>query len=249
MAVDEALMDAAREGRVVLRLYRWAPPCLSFGRNQRAEGLYDLAAARREGIDLVRRPTGGRAVFHHRELTYSVVAPAELWGGLRRSYRRINRALLLGVRRLGASVREAERSGRRAPGPGTRACFRDPLPGEITAAGRKLIGSAQWRDRDALLQHGSLILHDEQEVAERLRLGSEGEADDATGDGGPVRAAALADLLGRAPETAELGEALRAGFEEAFGVYVEGAPDGLPGEARVRELEQKYRDPAWTWRR
>ncbi|HKK26631.1 MAG TPA: biotin/lipoate A/B protein ligase family protein [Gemmatimonadota bacterium] len=259
MAVDEALMDAAREGRVVLRLYRWDPPCLSFGRNQRAEGLYDLEAARREGIDLVRRPTGGRAVFHHRELTYSVAAPAELWGGLRRSYRRINRALLLGVRRLGASVREAERSGERAPGPGTRACFRDPLPGEITAAGRKLIGSAQWRDRGALLQHGSLILHDDQEVAERLRLGPEeddpaGRAEEgaraaADGRGSPVRAAALADLLGRAPDVGELEEALRAGFEEAFGVPVRPAPDDLPRAARVRELEERYRDPAWTWRR
>jgi len=263
MAVDEALMEAARAGRVTLRLYRWDPPCLSFGRNQRAAGRYDANAAGREGIHLVRRPTGGRAVFHHRELTYSLTAPAGAWGGLRASYRRINRALLLGVRRLGAPVREAGRSGRRAPGPGTRACFRDPLPGEITASGRKLVGSAQWRDRGALLQHGSLLLHDDQAVAERLRLpgpdddgrdrgGAPGpqapDPDGARGEGG-VRAASLAELLGAAPSVDALVAALRGGFAEAFGLPVEPAPPDVADAERVRELEAAYRDPAWTWRR
>jgi lipoate-protein ligase A len=252
MAVDEALMAGARRGRVTLRLYRWDPPCLSFGRNQRARGRYDVRAAADRGIEIVRRPTGGRAVFHHRELTYSVTAPAGLWGGLRASYLRINRALLRGLASIGAQVTEAERRpGERSPTPGTRACFRDPLPGEITAGGRKLVGSAQWRDRGALLQHGSLLLHDDQATAEELRLAS-GERDGSAGrpgDGTRVRAAALSDLLERVPGPDELSEALRLGFAEELGVEVLDAPADLPDGALVERLEARYRDPAWTWRR
>ncbi len=250
MAVDEALMESARRGVVTLRLYRWDPSCLSFGRNQRARGRYDVDAASRLGIDVVRRPTGGRAVFHHRELTYSVTAPAGAWGGLRASYHRINRALLRGLESLGVAVGEAgRRSGERAPGPSTRACFRDPLPGEITAAGRKLVGSAQWREAGALLQHGSLLLHDDQVVTERLRLAEEdreaGPADGAE----PLRAAALADLLGTPPPLEALVAALRSGFAEELDAEVVEAPRS-PGEARrVARLEERYRDPAWTWRR
>jgi len=248
MAVDEALMVGARHGRVTLRLYRWDPPCLSFGRNQRARDRYDLEAARARGIEVVRRPTGGRAVFHHRELTYSVTAPAGLWGGLRASYLRINRALLRGLASLGAPVAEAgRRSGERSPAPTTRACFRDPLPGEITAAGRKLVGSAQWRDGGALLQHGSLLLHDDQDTAERLRLGT--GARRGSGDGTGVRAAALADLLDRVPDPAELAAALRVGFSEEMGVEVRDAPPDEPDPGLVDRLEARYRDPAWTWRR
>ncbi len=85
MAVDEALMRSASTGNaagVTLRFYRWEPGCLSFGRNQEARGAYDPDAAADRGIDIVRRPTGGRAVYHHRELTYSVTAPAGTWGSL-----------------------------------------------------------------------------------------------------------------------------------------------------------------------
>ncbi len=240
MAVDEALMEAAREGGVVLRLYRWSPPCLSFGRNQRARGRYDAGAAADRGIDVVRRPTGGRAVFHHREVTYAVAAPSDLWGGLRPSYRAINRALARGLRRLGAPVESAARRGR-APEPSSRACFRDPLPGELVAAGRKLVGSAQWRREGALLQHGSVLLHDDQEEAERLRTAGDGE----TGPG----AASLADLLEAVPDPAEVAEALRAGFAEELGARVE--PGGLTPEEEelARDLEERYRDEAWTWRR
>src|SRR5512142_1385967 len=78
MAVDEALMDRARtSGEGVLRMYGWSAPTLSLGRNQIAKGRYDLARAAAEGIGIVRRPTGGRALLHHREITYSVTAPVQ----------------------------------------------------------------------------------------------------------------------------------------------------------------------------
>lgn len=237
MAVDEATMDAAREGRVTLRFYAWSSPCLSLGRNQAARGHYDLEAARERGVDVVRRPTGGRAIYHHRELTYAVAAPVGLWGGLRSAYRRINRALLRGLSRLGAEVAEAGRDAR-VPGPSSRACFRDPLPGEIVAGGRKLVGSAQWRDRGALLQHGSILLHDEQEMAERLRL-----------DGGSVEAAALSDLLDEVPPPDRLAEALRAGFRDALGLPVRDGRMSAAEAVRAEALEARYRGDDWTWRR
>ena len=99
MAIDDALMASGRRGDITLRLYRWSPGCLSFGRHQTARNRYDGETAAELGYDVVRRPTGGRSVLHHRELTYSVTAPAS-WGSLRDVYLRINRALAAGLRPL-----------------------------------------------------------------------------------------------------------------------------------------------------
>jgi lipoate-protein ligase A len=238
MAVDEALMDAARRGRITLRFYRWDPPSVSLGRNEAARGRYDRAAARRRGIDFVRRPTGGRAVYHHRELTYAVVAPADVWGGLRESYHRVNRALLRGLASLGAAA-EAASGVERAPGPSGRACFRDPLAGEIVADGRKLVGSAQWRNEGALLQHGSLLLHDDQTVVEELRSRS----------GERAGAAALSELLPELPDPRALARALEEGFTTEFGLPVEEGELEPAEEERAGALEPRYRGEDWTWRR
>lgn len=254
MAIDEALMrSAGATGGVTLRFYRWEPGCLSFGRNQEARGAYDPDAAADRGIDVVRRPTGGRAVYHHRELTYSVTAPAGTWGSLRETYRRINRALAAGLRELGVSARciddEPEHAGQRrpdprAPRPTPRACFRDPLPGEVTVEGRKLVGSAQWRDGDALLQHGSILLVDEQHVVEALR--TNGGVAAASSDTGAI---SLADLLDEPPPDATMSSALVRGFEREFGV------DVVPGSRTAQEgaaaeaLASRFADLAWTWRR
>lgn len=253
MAVDEALMRSAGDtGTVTLRLYRWQPGCLSFGRNQEARGAYDPAAAADRGIDVVRRPTGGRAVYHHRELTYSVTALAGTWGSLRESYRRINGALAAGLRELGVPAacaaeepRDAGRrraAARRTPRPTPRACFRDPLPGEVTVEGRKLVGSAQWRDGGAFLQHGSILLVDEQHVVDALRVG---EPTDRGSSGG----IALADLLAEPAPEADLFAALARGFEREFGVDV--VPGTLSaGESSAAEtLAPRFADPTWTWRR
>lgn len=240
MAIDEALMDAGRRGEVTLRLYRWEPGCLSFGRNQTARGRYDGQRAAELGFDVVRRPTGGRSVLHHRELTYAVTAPAD-WGSLRDVYIRINRALAAGLRLLGVDASVQGSADGPAPRPTVRACFRDPLPGELTAAGRKLAGSAQWREAGALLQHGSLLLHNDQAVVESLRTGGPPPAE--------VPAVGLVELLGREPESGELETALAAGFERELSVQI--VPDTLTsGERRNADrLAAGYRDPDWTWRR
>lgn len=277
MALDESLMRTARTGVVTLRLYRWDPPCLSLGRNQAARDRFDACAAAARGIDVVRRPTGGRAVYHDREVTYAVTAPEGLWGGPRRSYARINRALASGLFRLGAPVRLAARAaGAGLARPDARACFRDPAPGEVTARGRKLVGSAVWRRSGALLQHGSLLVHDDQRVTEELRTDGRGaeagpaaEAGDRRGRGGrdarhaaepragaesravapPPGSIGLAEACGRVPAGVEILEALVAGFEEEFGLRALRS-DPAHGElAEADRLEARYRDRGWTWRR
>lgn len=112
MAVDRLLMETVRAGgRPSLRFYRWAPPCLSLGRNQPFPGADVAAAAAARGIDLVRRPTGGQAVYHDREVTYSVAAPIAAIGSPRTAYRTINLALIAGLRRLGAPAEVAPEQG------------------------------------------------------------------------------------------------------------------------------------------
>lgn len=242
MAVDESLMDSARAGQATLRLYGWEPGCLSFGRNQTARGRYDGWRAAERGIDVVRRPTGGRSVYHCRELTYSVTAPADAWGGLREAYLRINRALAAGLRRLGAPARVVPPDeGARIPRPTVRACFRDPLPGEVVADGRKLIGSAQWRDGGALLQHGSLLLHNDQAVVEDLRIGGPYRAD--------VPATGLAELLDPLPDGETIADSLVDSFGAEFETELTRRDLSEAEEARAEAVHGKYRDDAWTWRR
>ncbi len=240
MAVDEAIMESGRGGRVTLRLYRWAPGCLSFGRNQTVRGRYDGERATALGYDVVRRPTGGRSVLHHHELTYAVTAPAT-WGSLRDVYLMINRALAAGLRALGVDAMVCRTDGGAPPRPTARACFRDPLPGEIAASGRKLVGSAQWRNAGALLQHGSILIHNQQDVVETFRLEPLPDIE--------VPAVGLAELLGEEPRVEELVTVIAEGFATELGTPVEaGELTGVERE-RALKLRARYDDPAWTWRR
>jgi lipoyl(octanoyl) transferase len=241
MAVDEALAESvAAGGAPALRFYRWHPACLSVGRNQPAAGAYDEAAIHARGLDVVRRPTGGRAVLHARELTYSVAVPVDLLGSPREAYAAVNRALVAGLRLLGVDAVLQPRDGRRAPVPSLAPCFAEPVEGEVVAGGRKLVGSAQRRMGSVLLQHGSLPIHDDQsQVADLL----------AEGDAPPEAPATLAALLGTAPGWSELTEALRAGWTRATGIALQ------PCTLEPRELERaglltaRYASPAWTWHR
>lgn len=242
MAVDEALAGSVRAGGPpVLRVYRWSPPCLSLGRNQPTDG-YDRDEIRGRGLDVVRRPTGGRAVLHHRELTYSVAMRDGVLGGPRQSYAAINRALVAGLARLGVSARLQPAGAARAPVPSLAPCFEQPVEGEVTAGGRKLVGSAQRRDRGVLLQHGSLPIEDDQSaVAALLRPEARGAAPDAP--------ATLAELLGAPPPWETLVRALAAGWEEALGVRL--LKDDLTAEeiTSAEGHRARYEDPAWTWHR
>ena len=165
MAIDAGLLaEAARTGRAFLRLYRFDPPCLSLGRNQ-AAAHYDRAAIAQRGLDVVRRPTGGWAVWHEYELTYAVAAPVAAFGSLRHAYYTIHERIAVALRSLGADATLAPHQ----PPPSGRvdqpaSCFATPVGGEVLIAGRKLVGSAQVRKRRAFLQHGSILLDGSQEI-------------------------------------------------------------------------------------
>jgi lipoate-protein ligase A len=253
MALDDALAASVRAGGPpVLRFYRWSPPCLSLGRNQPARGWYDEAALRARGIEVVRRPTGGRAVLHHRELTYSVAVADGALGGPRATYAAVNRALVAGLRRLGVAAALQPAAGR-AAAPSLSPCFADPAEGEVVAGGRKLVGSAQRREGGVLLQHGSLLLEDDQSLVPALMARGTGGAG-GEGDGTPSLAiaetpATLAGLLGAAPAWEALTAALAEGWREAMGVRLE-MEGPTPGErADADDRAARYADPAWTWHR
>ena len=239
MALDEALLErASASGSAVMRVYTWSEPTISFGRNQAARGTYDPGRARARGIAVVRRPTGGRSLLHHREITYSVTAPAHLAGSLRESYARINRLLVGGLRRLGVSVEVAAPRERSLP-PSAAPCFERPAAGELVVDGRKLVGSAQWRDQGAMLQHGSILVEDDQPLVSSL-------ADDVAL---PPPAATLAAALGRTPSVDEVARALFDTVLEIESVDADELQIDSALESAQARLVTRYVDDCWTWRR
>ena len=240
MALDEALMERARtSGEWVARVYTWSRPTISLGRNQTAVGRYDLERIRALDIDVVRRPTGGRAILHDREITYSVTAPDAESGDLRQSYERINRLLLTALSLLGIQAAIAAPS-KRAAFPGMAPCFDEPSAGELTLDGRKLAGSAQWRSEGALLQHGSILIEDDQSLLATL----------ARERGAPIPSpATLVEALGRVPTPHDVADALAAAIETREGCRPTpvALDDGV--RARASDLVVQYLDDTWTWRR
>ncbi|MEX0907671.1 MAG: biotin/lipoate A/B protein ligase family protein [Gemmatimonadota bacterium] len=244
MAVDHALLESVQQGgRPVLRLYRWDPACLSLGRNQHAEGIFDAARAAALGIDVVRRPTGGLAVLHDRELTYCVLAPLAAVGRPRVAYHRINQAIIRALNALGVTASAAAGGAARSPrSDSAEPCFGTPARGEVMARGRKLVGSAQRCERRALLQHGSILLEGSQSAAlQSIAM--------TAGAGGNGDAITLAELLGAPPSIDEVAGLLRLGFEETFGTRL--APETLTREenARADTYASYYGAATWTWRR
>jgi lipoate-protein ligase A len=237
MALDHALATALPAGEAVLRIYGWERPTVSFGKNEPAVDVYDEAAGAARGFAFVRRPTGGAAVLHDAEVTYAVVMPVRAFQGPRRAYLRINEGLVEGLRSLGLHVSVAA-SGP-APAPQDGPCFGMPAPGEVVAGAGKLVGSAQARVGDVLLQHGSVLLAGDQSALYELR----GARPD------PAPPATLERLGVRAGHDA-VAAALAAGVRLALG----GSWD--EGVYRTPELDEadrlewvRYASREWTWRR
>lgn len=238
MALDEALMrESRRTGNAYFRLYGWNTPTLSLGRNQRARGHYDLESAKRLGVAIVRRPTGGRALLHNREITYSVVMPAGDGAAATRAYSFINEVLLHGLQRLGVNAVKA--TGASHAPPGLRPCFAEPSAHEIVIGERKLVGSAQWRHGDTLLQHGSILVRDDQAMIQRLMREPL--------DGAPA-AASLGDALGWEPGIHDAREPICAALEARTGGPTAAFDVGTIA-SDVTELQRTYADESWTWRR
>lgn len=219
MARDVAMLEAVIAAKVppTLRLYGWSPPCLTLGRHQGKDAA-DEDFCRRHDIDVVSRPTGGRAVLHHLELTYSVIAPlgqGPLPRPLQDAYRTLCSALVLAVRSFGIP---AELTGGEVnlslPGPRTTVpCFEAPAGGEVVVAGRKLIGSSMLARQDHILQHGAILL----DWDGRLQAGAMGLPDDRA-----LRphVTTFAEQLGAAPPRALLEQALAQAFERALTIVL-----------------------------
>jgi lipoate-protein ligase A len=237
MAVDHALLDRAEQtGERWLRLYTWSPHCLSFGRHEPAARRYDRDRIERAGLDVVRRPTGGRAVWHARELTYAVAAPVAAMGGLRAAYLGFHRVLLAVLRRLGADASLA--AAFQVPALEAGACFASAVGGEIMVKGRKVVGSAQVRQGTAVLQHGSILLGDDQAIVGTVTRG-EPPADGS----GPLSAA-----LGRTITAGEMAGAVLGSVREMWrGDRLEsGSFPALLSEAGA--YLGRYQSAEWTWR-
>jgi lipoate-protein ligase A len=239
MALDEALTRrAAVTGDATFRIYGWSRPTLSIGRNQRARGCYDEDEARRLGVEFVRRPTGGRALLHDHEITYSVTLPMRDGRTPRAAYHFINCVLLAGLERLGVQARKAV--GSVSLSPGLRPCFDVPSEHEIEVDGRKLVGSAQWRHAGVLLQHGSILVRDDQAIIARLvkqPLVS------------MTRAATLVDALGWEPTVADVAPAMLASLGAEVGSPVESFELDAAPSTDAAALRDVYADESWTWRR
>jgi lipoate-protein ligase A len=237
MALDHALAQLLLPDGGVLRFYRWSSPTISFGRNEPTRGRYDRVRAEREGIAFVRRPTGGRAVLHAREVTYCAVLPIRALGGLRSTYLRVNQGLVEGLRRLGAQAEIARGEAVLPPDGGP--CFRAPTAGEVTLGGRKLVGSSQARVAGAILQHGSVILRGDQSALVRMA----GGLDD------PYPPATLDESTGGVA-WADVATELAAGLRVALGgCWKQGGYESREICAAEQLVADRYATDSWTWRR
>jgi lipoate-protein ligase A len=248
MALDRWLLRQCESGRdiPVLRLYGWDRPTVTVGRHQDlARDRIDTEACRRHGVSVVRRPTGGRAVYHGRGLTYAVVAPIPRGATtVVAIYHWVAQALVDGLQALGLPVAALGRQRGLAAGPLSAACYAAPSEGEVALAGRKWVGSAQRRLKCAFLQHGSIPLEDDSmALAESLRFATpEGRREWATALAG--RTAQLDKRLAGVTRD-DLCAAIQGGFERCHGVgeWV----DLDTTAADLADAVAAYRaDPYWT---
>lgn len=254
MGMDEAIAESVQAGvsPPTFRVYGWAPPAISFGYAQRIDREVDLESCRRLGIDLVRRPTGGRAVLHWQELTYSVVCRWDdptVGGSLGSAYRAIGEGLAEGLRRLGVEA-AVERKGHvpvRPRGSGmTPPCFSSAARSEIMVSGRKLVGSAQRQMGDILLQHGSVLIGAAHlQIVETMSLAPKVRA--RTKESLRSSTICLEELV-EDITFEKLAESLRIGMEERLKVRMETERAYTEEYATAERLKaEKYGTAQWTF--
>jgi lipoate-protein ligase A len=258
MAVDEAILEhhAAEGGPPTVRFYGWSPTALSLGYGQPLDSNIDLEQCRALGIDVVRRPTGGRAVLHDREVTYSVVIRADdprVASGVLASYLMISQALIRGLSHLGISAEllPLRRGHLRPPQETSPICFAIPSSFEVAVRGRKIIGSAQRRAHGVIMQHGSIPLSwDLDKMCAVFGIAPHG-GQSALGERAyHTSMTSLQEAGERAYAYAEVVAALTRGIAETWEVEL------IPGQltAAERQLsthlrDTKYRSEAWAWHR
>lgn len=255
MAVDEAILKAHAAGKVppTLRFYGWQPAAVSIGYFQKAASEVDMAACRSLGIDVVRRLTGGRAVLHDDELTYSLVVREDhplVPPTITASYRFFCQGLLTGLKTLGI---EAQMSMPKAAYSQTKrrnasaACFDAPSHYEVMVGGRKLIGSAQVRKEGVILQHGSILLNfDPERLVSLLKLPTT-EAKNSLAGMLAKRAVSLTEAACREISWEEACLAMQAAFGSALGIELMTERLTDAEQATAHELMGvKYTQDTWN---
>jgi lipoate-protein ligase A len=250
MGTDEAILDACIRGESLptLRLYAWDPACLSIGYAQPVEDV-DVNRLKIRGWELVRRPTGGKAVLHVDELTYSVIARIDeprVAGTVLESYNRLAKALVEALRliNLPVEVKEQSHINERNNNP---VCFELPSAYEIMVGGRKLIGSAQTRRKEGVLQHGSLPLRgDLTRILDVLMFPDEASRRSAA-DRLLAHAITVETALGQALSWETVAQAFILAFGSVLNMDLQPADLTAWERSRSRELvEEKYAHPGWT---
>jgi len=266
MAIDEAIMIAHREGLVppTIRFYQWSPPAVSLGYFQNLEKEIDVDACKDIGVDIVRRPTGGKAVLHDKELTYSFIIKENhslVNDSILETYKKISGGIIRGLSYLGITaelvpLRENIRStpsGYEVKSKISHSniksiCFSIPSQYEVQVEGKKILGSAQVRKKEIVLQHGSLLIELEKDklfsvfnfpsaqIREKLKT--------------RFKATSLEEILKKKIDFSKLSEILSRGFETEFGVkLIEGKLTEQEEKISKELLENKYSTYEWNFER
>lgn len=253
MALDEAILESVikREQPPTLRFYDWHPYTLSLGHAQPYSDV-DIAVLQSNGWDIVRRPTGGRAILHADELTYSICAPEEdahVSGNILESYRLLSTGLLKGLEIAGISADSKPKNKEEKQNIVNPVCFQYPSDYEITYQGKKLIGSAQARRNRGVLQHGAIPLYgDISRIVTVLNYPDEGERAKAKSRllG---RATTISEILGRQMAWQDIMQCFVQGFELALHIELQTGKISPDERKRAYELlKDKYANDLWTQR-
>lgn len=253
MAVDEAILESVYQGHSepTLRLYAWEPACLSLGLAQAFDEV-NTHALEENGWDVVRRPTGGRAILHTDELTYSVIAPEadpRVAGGVLKSYLRLSQALLEALRLIGLNPEANENESKTNSNKPNPVCFEVPSNYEITCNGRKLIGSAQARRKEGILQHGTLPLQgDLTRVIDALYF-KDKNAEEKARTRLLAHATTVERESGRVSSLTEAKEAFNQAFQSTLNLELVRSELSETEKQRAEELmTEKYAHSSWTKR-
>ncbi len=222
MAVDEAILRAVGRGEVrpTLRLYSWAPACISLGYAQKVSDI-DLKKLNDNGWEIVRRITGGKAILHTDELTYSVCGPEDelrLAGGILPSYKNLSRAILQALISLDMPVTSVSQKDKLPPGEKNPICFEVKSNYEISVDGKKIVGSAQARQKDGVLQHGTIPLHGDLTRIIKVLKKINSEKEQAFRERMESKAATVEMILGREVLWDEAAKAIQSGFENELNI-------------------------------
>lgn len=259
MAIDEAILIAHSTGEVppTIRFYGWRPPTVSIGYFQHIHKDIDLQAIQRHGLGLVRRMTGGRAVLHADELTYSVIVDEDhpaIPSAVTEAYRIISQGLLSGFQSLGLdayfSTPETAAHQEALINPKSAVCFDTPSWYELVVEGRKVAGSAQTRQKGVVLQHGSILIEiDEDKLFDVFRFPSE-RVKQKIKSSFSNKAVAINQLRAQKVTIEEVKQAFKAGFEQGFDIILQ---EGQLSKREYQLVEElvctKYAHDDWTFRK